>query len=169
MNEHIEWVIEQRNEAQSLVQKTEAEYVEAKTALSEAQRALGVWDAALHLAQPGGEKVKHGMADLVAGATIKAKAEVVRKPTISNLAEQVIREHGPLGSRGVQRALEEKGKHTTVNTVTVTLNRERPERFDRDNDGKWYLPEREAIVAGSVSPKKSGSGGGGPEAAEGRG
>lgn len=64
-------------------------------------------------------------------------------PSIPDLAEEAIIEYGPFSSKELQLILEEKGKKTTVNAITVSLNRYRPHRFDRNGEGKWYLVTQE--------------------------
>lgn len=79
-----------------------------------------------------------------AGMEIEGEGKRIKKPrragpTIPDLAEAALREHGPLTSRELINMIKETGRETNVNTVTVSLNRHRPKRFERNGNGKWCL------------------------------
>lgn len=125
MNTHIRWLEKQ-------VEKAERQ-------VAEAQRKLSTWVDALQLAEDEenpGEKEHEELSDGVR----KASAEEIKpKLTILDVAGEVLAEQGPLTTRDLLEILKTKGKNTTLNSLTVLLNRRKPEKFDRDEDGKWYL------------------------------
>ncbi len=63
--------------------------------------------------------------------------------TIADQVEELLREHGPLRSSQIRDFLKERGRlHSTSNSVNTNLNRHRPARFVRDQEGRWCLPEQ---------------------------
>ena len=65
-----------------------------------------------------------------------------RKPTMLDLAEVAILKQGPLTVNELLVELQKRGRETNKRSLSVTLRRERPERFDRDEQGKWFLVTR---------------------------
>jgi len=64
--------------------------------------------------------------------------------TIADQVEILLKEHGPLRSSQIRDFLRQAGRlHSTSNSVNTNLNRHRPARFERDQDGRWCLPSQQ--------------------------
>lgn len=145
MSELIEMLQEKVKKAVTALSKSYAKYQAAEKEHDQARHNYSIWVMALKReADEAGIKIDAEM--LV--SPLEEQAIALKKskrvgPTIPDLAEESIKEKGPLNSKELQQILNEKGKKTTVNTVSVSLNRQRPERFDRNGDGKWFLVTQE--------------------------
>jgi hypothetical protein len=109
---------------------------ELQRRVEEAQRALKMWEAALKAARA----VESGTNEDVHEAPplgYNPKKEV-QQPTVVGLAKKILRKHGALTTRELLSKLEERGKKTTLNSLTVSLNRNKGKHFKREN-GKWHL------------------------------
>ena len=62
--------------------------------------------------------------------------------TLLDVAGDVIRERGPMPIDQLFMEVQQRGKQTTRRSLLVTLRRARPERFNRDDDGLWFLTQR---------------------------
>jgi hypothetical protein len=144
---HINWLRLKREEAELGFDEVFDRYQKALDEVEEARKVFQLWKDAFDQALED------------AGLPMEEEKEKSIKrprrggPTIPDLAEGALIEFGPLTSKELRDVLKEMGKETTVNTVTVSLNRHRPERFDRNGDGKWYVVGHE-----ESGPEAEGSG-----------
>ena len=61
------------------------------------------------------------------------------RPTMADVAEQILDGQGPLGTAELLALMDKAGIQTTRNSLNTTLNHFRPGRFERDEEGRWYL------------------------------
>ena len=117
MNKYVKWIQQQVEKANRDIQ--------------EAQERLSTWTAALNLAREQEEEATDSR-------TVPTKARA-SGTSINDLAEQVLKEYGPLDSRTLLGFVMETRPGTNLNTLTVSLNRQRPSRFDRNEKNEWCL------------------------------
>ena len=64
--------------------------------------------------------------------------------TLPVLVKHHLRENGPTSPDDLLQMLRKYGRaKTTVNSLNTVLRRFRPEKFDRNKKGEWYLVEQE--------------------------
>lgn len=107
---------------------------ELERKVEESRTALRLWKAALKAAKEAEENIES-----VEKETPKSQAPEEEKPTILAIVRQLLKKHERLSAKDLLSMLEKQGKVTNLNSLTVSLNRYKPHRFNRDNDGKWYL------------------------------
>jgi len=135
MADHIAWLEGQVNKARKELDGLTAKMQELEGEYGDVQNRLRVWAEALQTAR--GESGKEGTSVQLELPPHR------RKATIADLAEEILRDVGPQGSGELAELLAQKGKRTSQNTVTVTMNRWRPVRFDRNSKNKWYVKVRD--------------------------
>jgi predicted nucleic acid-binding Zn-ribbon protein len=59
--------------------------------------------------------------------------------TLTDMIKDVLEDKGPSKASVILKELEALGRETTVNSINVSLNRFRPQVFDRDDDGRWMV------------------------------
>jgi len=131
MAEHIDWLRKQAENAERELSGIVTKMTALEAEYSQIQERLSVWTQALNMAQ----KQRGNAPDPVQLELPPHR----RKATIADLAEEILREGGPLDSGELADFLTLRGKRVSRNTVTVTLNRFRPQRFNRNKKGKWYV------------------------------
>jgi hypothetical protein len=102
---------------------------QAEKDLENAQQRLTTWKAALELE----------MREQDESASHSVPMPPVRRISILSLAEEALGKFGPLSNADIQRYLRDKGVETTTNSINTSLSRLRPEKFDKDDEHKWYL------------------------------
>jgi len=121
------------------------EYRKAQERLEESMASLRTAQAEYDQAKSLFESVETVLA-LVSGGkltpTEKRPPVPRRKPTMLDLAEAAILKRGPLTVNELLVELQRHGRETNKRSLSVSLRRERPERFDRDEQGKWFLVTR---------------------------
>lgn len=147
MDTLIELLKDEIRKAKTNVDLAVAEAEKAQARVDSAYDAFFDWKSVFERAMETTEQ-KERVSEFLDGLFGEAETEKPKrmkrtKPTIADLAEEALREHGPLASVELRNIINASGRDTTTNTVTVTLNRERPDKFDRNGDGKWCLVEHE--------------------------
>jgi len=121
---------------------------ELERRVEESQTTLNLWKAALKAAREAGEGVVVSEREIPTNENPK---KVTHKTTILSLVRKMLKKHGPLSAKDLLPLLEQKGKTTKLNTLTVSLNRYKPAQFNRNSEGKWYL-----VTQDSNDSEKSG-------------
>ena len=135
MSEHVKWLRQQLKKAEGELERITHEVRMLDVEYGDVQNRFRVWSEALQVAQEEAGKTSEPV-----------QLELPphrRKATIADLTKEILQEVGPLDSGELAERLAQKGKRTSRNTVTVTLNRFRPGTFDRNKEGKWFLTEHE--------------------------
>jgi len=110
----------------------------AQRDLEEAQRRVTTWTEALRLVREEKEEIPPAGGH----ATNEGNSQLSRRPRAGRIidkVDQILKEHGPAKAAQIQQRLEEIGITTSANSVNTSLNRFRPNRFDRNQEGKWFL------------------------------
>ncbi len=132
---NIEWLKQKQEETRSNYERCNTEYQHAVTVLEKARKTFNLWTQAIIQAMkdagmdPESEEKE---TELIPKGTLRAR------PSIADLTEEVIKGKEPLSTKEIQHILENKGKTVNMNVLNVTLNRHRPQRFDRDTNNKWF-------------------------------
>ena len=131
MDKHARFIAKRLKEAEKVL---EAKADAVAAAQSEYYEARSLYDSL------------HRVLASLTGDAPPEPVEVIRgvlAPTITELALEVIYEEGPMTSKQLALELRTRGKpNTTGNSVNTTLSRFRPDRFDKDKQGRWFLPPR---------------------------
>jgi hypothetical protein len=135
--EAIEWLQERTDESARVLAKATKLAQEHAARVSERIKEYSTWKDALNSA------LSRAGLPLYEDPPFSSFKDTAQR-TIANLAAVALRERGPMTSKELRVALAESDKVTTTNTVTVTLNRDRPKRFDRDKEGRWFLTQQES-------------------------
>lgn len=130
MNDQIKWLEVQIESARQLLEASEQALKSAQTENAIAQIRLQVFEEAL-----SDEKRKHNRT-----TAEKSLIKNIRKgkTTIADLAELILRESGPQRTKDILNRLEQRGKNTNLNSLTVILNKGKPHRFDKNDEKKWF-------------------------------
>jgi hypothetical protein len=102
----------------------------AQRDLEEAQKRLKVWTEALALAEKTGKDTKK--------ASLRSSRGEA-PPTVPQLAEEILRSHGPLTVSRIVEIFQERGRENSYTTINVALNRHKGKRFKKMKDRKWAL------------------------------
>lgn len=137
MAEHVDWLKSELDRARKELAKKHKRLLEARREHGKAQEAVESLERVLGLAT--GATTEPSQLPLSAG-----RGPDGRKLTMADLAEQAIREQGRLSIERLLGYLRKHGKKTSRNSLNTTLNQYRPDRFERDNEGRWYLTKQEA-------------------------
>lgn len=103
----------------------------------EVQNRVATWKEAIRLAEEA-EGSDQDLASVIEGA----RQEITksrRSGKIIKSVKEILEERGPCKAVEIQAALEEIGIRTTTNSINTSLNRFRPDRFNRNEEGKWFL------------------------------
>lgn len=135
MNVPLRWIKQQ-------IEKAERD-------LEEVQKRLSTWTEALKLAEEA-----EGVASTPEHSAEMGTQEPKRKRRagkITDRVEEILKEYGPAKAADIEIRLREMGIQTTANSINTSLNRFRPSRFDRDDQGRWTL-----VIAESSEDRQDG-------------
>ena len=139
MNEHVRWLMKELEKARQArdhtlekMQHAQAEYDRAVGEVESLERVLK---------RAKGDAGTPVQTELRGGIPPKPRRR--RKPTMSDLVADALVEHGALPLERLLKILAAKGRKTTRNSLNTTLGSKRPERFNRNEEGEWYLTNPE--------------------------
>jgi hypothetical protein len=133
----IEWLETQLEVAKRNLEEIQVQYQEAQKRFDEAQRRVMACSEMLAVARMEQDSAGEDRTKAVfRGRRIGVRPQM----NMPDQIEKLLREHGPLRAEEIYVYLKEEGRDTTtVNSINTQLRLNKPARFDRNKDGKWYL------------------------------
>jgi len=130
--EHIQWLENLLEEARDRFQKAQNEYHRAGREMKIAQEEMNALARTAQLAREKYEDSGEAHEDQI--------PESSEPETIPDIAEMILRKTGAMTTRELTDSINEfRGANSSLNTIFVSLNRQKPHRFDRKEDDKWIL------------------------------